>query len=162
MRHVHRDQRIELLKGVWLFEQCTRRELEALARIATPEVVSAGRTLAVEGSIGREFVVVVEGSAVATVDGDEIGRIGPGSFFGELALLDPGPRTATVRAETDMLVLVMSRAEFDSLVERAIPSVGRRMLVTLAQRLRSERVRSEDFRKAAAAGVTASPAHGVP
>jgi CRP-like cAMP-binding protein len=162
MRHVHRDERIELLKGVWLFERCTRKELEALARISTPEVVQAGRNLAVEGSIGQEFVVVVEGVAVATVDGNEIGRIGPGSFFGELALLDPGPRTATVHADTDMLVLVMSRVEFDTLVDRAIPSVGRRMLVTLAQRLRSERARAEEFRKAASAGVGTGPESGVP
>jgi CRP-like cAMP-binding protein len=150
MRHVHSDERVELLKGVWLFERCTRKELAALARLATPVVVEQGRVLAKEGTPGKEFVVVVDGVASATVDGEEIGQVGPGSFFGDLALLDAGPRTATVRADTPMLVLVLDRSEFNSLLDRAIPSVGRRMLVTLAERLRAERLRAEGLRKAGA------------
>ena len=86
---------------------------------------------------------MVEGTASALSRGQEIGQVGPGSFFGELALLDGGPRTATVRALTPMLTLVLDRSAFDELLERAIPSVGRRMLVTLAERIRSERLRSE-------------------
>ena len=69
---------------------------------------------------------MVEGTTSATSRGKEIGQVGPGSFFGELALLDGGPRTATVRALTPMLVLVMDRSEFDALVDQAIPSVLRR------------------------------------
>ena len=136
MRRVTSDERINLLRGVWLFERCTRKELAALARMATPLTVEQGRVLATEGTVGEEFVVVVEGVASATVRTEELAQIGPGSFFGELALLDGGPRTATVRAQTPMLVLVLSRSDFDSLVDRAIPSVGRRMLITLAERLR--------------------------
>ena len=105
-----------------------------------------GRVLAKEGTPGQEFVVVVEGTASATSRGEEVGQIGPGSFFGELALLDGGPRTATVRALTPMLVLVLDRSEFNHLVDRAIPSVGRKMLVTIAERLRSERLRAERLR----------------
>ena len=147
MRHVHSDERIEVLKAVWLFERCTRKELVALARLATPVAVDAGRVLAKEGAPGKEFVVVIDGVASATSGGEEVGKVGPGSFFGELALLDGGPRTATVRAETPMLVLVMDRAEFNTLLDQAIPSVGRRMLVTLAERLRKERVRAERLRE---------------
>jgi CRP-like cAMP-binding protein len=155
MRHVRSDERIQLLKQVWLFERCTHKELVALARLATPVTVEQGRVLAKEGAPGREFMVVVEGSASATSDGEEVGKVGPGSFFGELALLDGGPRTATVRAETPMLVLVLDRSEFNSLVDRSIPSVARRMLVTLAERLRAERVRAERFRHAD--GTTGRP-----
>ena len=146
MQHVRSDERIKLLKGVWLFERCTKKELAALARMATPVIVEPGRVLAREGAPGHEFVVVVEGTASATSRGEEVGQVGPGSFFGELALLDGGPRTATVRALTPMLVLVLDRAEFNELVDRAIPSVGRRMLVTVAERLRSERLRVERLR----------------
>jgi CRP-like cAMP-binding protein len=151
MRHVRSDERIELLKGVWLFERCTRKELAAIARMTTLAIVEPGRALTKEGAAGTEFVVVVEGVASATSDGDEIGQVGPGSFFGELALLDGGPRTATVRAKTPMLALVLSRSDFDSLVNLSIPSVARKMLVTLAERLRSERLRAERFRQAGGA-----------
>ena len=146
MQHVRSDDRIKLLQGVWLFERCTKKELAALARMATPVTVEPGRVLATEGTPGQEFVVVVEGTASATSRGQEVGQISPGSFFGELALLDGGPRTATVRALTPMLVLVLDRSEFNELLDRAIPSVGRRMLVTIAERLRSERLRAERFR----------------
>ena len=125
MRPVRSNERIELLKGVWLFERCTRKELAALARMATLVDVKQGRVLAKKGTAGHEFIVVVDGVASATDCGEEIGQVGPGSFFGELALLDGGPRTATVRAKTPMLVLVLHRSEFNELVDRAIPSVTR-------------------------------------
>jgi len=143
MQQVRSDERVELLRGVWLFERCTKAELAAIARMATPVTVETGDVLATEGTPGHEFVVVVEGTASALSRGQEIGQVGPGSFFGELALLDGGPRTATVRALTPMLTLVLDRSAFDELLEQAIPSVGRRMLVTLAERIRSERLRSE-------------------
>ena len=146
MQQVRSDERVKLLRGVWLFERCTKKELAAIARMATPVTVEPGRVLAKEGNPGHEFVVVVEGTASATSRGEEVGQVGPGSFFGELALLDGGPRTATVRALTPMLVLVLDRSEFNELVDRAIPSVGRRMLVTIAERLRSERLRAERLR----------------
>ena len=148
MRHVHSDERIRASEGRVAVRAVHAKELAALARLATPVVVEQGRVLAKEGTAGQEFVVVVDGVASATVNGEEIGQVGPGSFFGDLALLDAGPRTATVRADTPMLVLVLDRSEFNSLVDRAIPSVGRRMLVTLAERLRAERLRAEGLRKA--------------
>jgi CRP/FNR family cyclic AMP-dependent transcriptional regulator len=143
MHEVDSDERVTLLQGVWLFEQCTPSELAAIARVASPRVVEPGSVLATEGTPGQEFVVVAEGTASATSRGEEVGQVGPGSFFGELALLDGGPRSATVRALTPMLVLVLGRSEFDELVDRAIPSVARRMLLTLAERVRSEQLRSE-------------------
>ena len=91
MQQVRSDERVKLLSGVWLFERCTKTELAAIARMATPLNVEPGHVLATEGTPGEEFVVVVEGTASATSRGKEIGQVGPGSFFGELALLDGGP-----------------------------------------------------------------------
>ena len=136
MPRVSHDDRIALLRAVWLFERCTNRELSALAGTVVPRLVDAGEVLAREGEDGSDFFVIVDGEACASIDGDELGRIGPGSFFGELALLDGGPRSATVKAGTPMIVLVMDRRDFDELVDTAIPSVGRKMLTVLAQRLR--------------------------
>ena len=112
MQQVRSDERVELLRGVWLFERCTKAELAAIARMATPVTVETGHVLATEGTPGHEFVVVVEGTASASSRGQEIGQVGPGSFFGELALLDGGPRTATVRATSDAAVWALDQEEF--------------------------------------------------
>ncbi len=136
MRLVKDNERITLLRQVWLFESCTDRELRELATITTPLLVDAGRVLAREGDPGTDCSVVAEGQASATIEGEEIATIGPGSFFGEMALLDGTPRVATITALTPMLLLVLSRTEFDQLLERAVPSVERKMLTVLAQRLR--------------------------
>jgi CRP/FNR family transcriptional regulator, cyclic AMP receptor protein len=136
MRRVSHDDRVALLRRVWLFEQCTTSELSSLAGAVVPRLIDAGQVLAREGENATEFFVVVEGEACASIEGDELARIGPGSFFGELALLDGGARTATVTAGTSMIVLVMDRLDFDVLVDTAILSVGRKMLTVLAERLR--------------------------
>ena len=126
---------IDLLRGVWLFERCNSKELTTVASAATSLRVPAGRVLAQEGGIGREFFVIVTGRATVTRNRVNIGVLEPGSFFGEMALLDRRPRTATVTAceETEVLVLT-SRAFTD--VVNSIPSVDRKMLTVLAARLR--------------------------
>src|SRR5689334_14421205 len=82
---------IALLKSVWLFERCTKRELKALQSVATPLTVPEGSVLTHEGERGREFFVIVDGKAEAARGGVTIGTLGPGSFFGEMALLDRKP-----------------------------------------------------------------------
>jgi CRP-like cAMP-binding protein len=144
MQEVGSDEHVELLRDVWLFERCPTSELAAIARLASSLDVEPGTVLATEASPGHEFVVVVEGTAAVLSRGAEVGQIGPGMCFGELALLDGGPRTATVRAVTPMQLLVVDRSEFDELLDQA-PSVARRMLVTLAERFRSERARWEQL-----------------
>lgn len=129
------DERVQLLKRVGLFAGCTRAELRHIAALTSPAAVKQGTILARQGQPGREFFVVVAGSAVATRNDRELTRYGPGSFFGELALLDGGERTATVYAATDMTVLVLNRSEFNSL-QLAAPSVAFKMLVELGSRLR--------------------------
>jgi len=133
---VRKGDRIELLQSVWLFERCTPKELQAIAKLATPLLAEEGQVLAREGDTGGEFFVIVEGTAEATIDGTHIASLGAGQFFGELALLDRGPRVATVVASSSMLLLVLSGREFDELIGKAIPSVSRRMLMVLGRRLR--------------------------
>ena len=89
-----------------------------------------------QGDPGRECFVIAEGKARATIRGMGSQPLGPGSFFGEMSLLDQGPRSATVTAETDMHLLVLGSREFSSLVNE-VPTVAVRMMRGLAERLRS-------------------------
>jgi CRP/FNR family cyclic AMP-dependent transcriptional regulator len=130
-----RVDRIGLFANVWLFEHCNRRELDALQRAATPLEVPAGKVLATQGETGREFFVVVDGTAEVTRGGTPVGMLGPGSFFGEMSLLERKPRAATVTTLEPTTVLVMSARDFDDVV-KTMPSVDRKMLVALSSRLR--------------------------
>jgi len=133
---LRKNQRIELLRDVQLFSGCSTAELGRIASLTTEHLVKAGQVLTERGDPGLEFFVIIDGKAKATRKGVHLATLGPGSFFGELALLDGGKRTATVVAETDMRLLVLSRREFNGL-DRAAPSVSRKMLVELGSRLRT-------------------------
>ena len=130
-----KNERIELLRSVWLFERCSKKELQALAELATPIDLKVGKVLATQGEDGKEFFVVVSGKADATREGVAIGTLGPGSFFGEMALLERAPRVATVTTTEPTTVLVLTAKAFDKLVA-SMPSVDRKMLIVLANRLR--------------------------
>ena len=130
-----KDARIELIRGVWLFERCTNKELDALASLATPLDLPAGKVLARQGQQGDEFFVIVSGKAEATRQGVTIGTLGAGSFFGEMSLLERLPRVATVTTSEPTTVLVLTATAFDKLVA-SMPSVDRKMLIVLANRLR--------------------------
>lgn len=149
---------LDLLRGISLFEKCTDRELREVAKLVTQIHVEAGRVLAQEGEPGREFAVVAEGEATTTVHGVEVSTMGPGSFFGEIALLDPGPRSATVTARTAMELLVMGRPEFESLVNQGIPSISRKMMAVFSERLRHADAR---MKGPAAEPGAADPSHAA-
>ncbi len=121
------DPRVEKLAAVSLFRGCSQSELRALAGITTEIDAPAGKVLCQEGKSGNECFVVMEGEAAVTIGGDDVTTIGPGGFFGEMALLDGGPRVATVTATTDMRLLSLSRGEFTTLLAD-VPSVSRKML----------------------------------
>jgi CRP-like cAMP-binding protein len=91
--------------------------------------------LAHQGSPGREFYVILDGKASVSIDGSEVATLGPGDFFGEMALLDQGPRVATVMASTPMEVAVLDPREFSTLIEEH-PGVARKVLKVMAHRLR--------------------------
>ena len=123
------------LKRVALFSTCTDKELALIASTTTELRFTAGRVLAREGERGHEFMVIVDGKARVDIGGHEVATLNPGEFFGEIALLDGGPRTATVTAETDVVAEVIGQREFSGVVSSA-PHLARKLLVGLACRLR--------------------------
>ena len=129
------DAKICLLSGVSLFSPCAEHELRRIAALVDEIEAPKGKTLVREGDPGAEFFVVVKGSATVTRDGRKVATIGPGSFFGELALLDQGPRAATVTADADMQLLVLSSRAFSAILYD-MPSVSRGILRGMAERLR--------------------------
>jgi len=135
-RRTGKDAKVRLLAGVDLFGGCSKSELARIAALADEIDVPAGKALTREGESGWEFFVIAEGNAKATRNGRRIASFGPGSFFGEMSLLDQGPRSATVSAETDMQLLVLTSRGFFTLVDH-MPSVGRKVLAGMAERLRA-------------------------
>jgi CRP-like cAMP-binding protein len=133
--HTTKDAKVALLGHVDLLADCTKKELRDIASLSTEYEAKAGQVLAREGTPGEEFFIIVTGRATATRNGVVLAELHPTNFFGELALLDGGPRTATVVADTDLRLLVLSRGEFKQ-VFKTYPTVSYRMLTGLGSRLR--------------------------
>lgn len=106
-----------------------------LSNLGTQMHVEAGTTLTTAGGRGRQVLVVRSGTATCHLGESVVAHFGPGDFFGEVAALDNGPRTATVVAVTDMELVVLSRREFEMLVESS-PEIANRVLKAMAERLR--------------------------
>jgi CRP/FNR family cyclic AMP-dependent transcriptional regulator len=130
--------RVTLLRGGWLFSECTDDELERVAALAHPVHVPQGQVIVREGEPGDEFYVVVDGTTRVTLEDAPIADIGPCSFFGEMALLDGGERTATITADGELRCATMTAWDFKSFVI-GNPKVAWAMLQTLAQRVRTSR-----------------------
>jgi len=130
-----RDEKIRLLERVPIFEGCSTRQLRAVADISKVVEVPERTVLTRQGEPGEEFFIIVDGTALVTLSMTRRHRLKPGEFFGEMSLLDGGPRSATVKAETDLRVLVINRAHFWELI-RAVPELTQQMLVGLSRRLR--------------------------
>jgi CRP/FNR family transcriptional regulator, cyclic AMP receptor protein len=123
------------LKAIWLFSGCSASELRKIRSSLDALSVPAGKLLVEEGHIGQEFFIIVDGKASVTRNGKKVATLESGSHFGELALLDRRPRSASVVSVTDMEVLVMSQRQFNGLLE-SVPTIARKMLSALATRLR--------------------------
>jgi CRP/FNR family cyclic AMP-dependent transcriptional regulator len=124
-----------ILGQVPLFSQCTTRERSKIGSLLTEVRVPSGKVLTREGEPGRECFVVGEGKAKAELRGKKIATFGPGSFFGEMSLLDGGPRTATITTTAPTTLYVLDPRDLATLVAD-YPSVTRKMLKVLAERLR--------------------------
>jgi CRP-like cAMP-binding protein len=134
---MHRlDATEELLSKVSLFAGLRQKELHRIASLMTRTEVPAGTTLTRQGTIGHEFIIILDGQATVTRDGEEIATVGKGDFQGEISLLDGGPRTATVTTTTTTSVMVATRREFMALLDEA-PEIARQMLPALAHRVRA-------------------------
>jgi CRP-like cAMP-binding protein len=124
-----------------LFAECSRRERELIARLATITDVKRGAVLCRQGEVGQSFFIILAGSASVTLGGDELARLGRGSGFGEVALLrQGGRRVATVSAATPMKLVVFSRPEFATLIAE-VPRVARDVLRESERRLSETKTR---------------------
>lgn len=123
------------LSQVPLFSACSNKELQKIAKASDEVTIDAGRVLVEQDAVGREAYVVVEGQASVKRGDRRIAQIGPGDHFGELALLDGGPRTATVVADTPMKVLVLGQREFAGLLDD-VPGLTHKVLANLASQIR--------------------------
>jgi CRP-like cAMP-binding protein len=125
------------LKTIWLFSACTASEIRTIRASLDEVVVPAGKVLVEEGTVGREFFLIVDGSARVERQGKKVAVLGAGSYFGELSLLDRRPRSATVVSETDLDVLVLDQRHFNALLD-SVPTIARKLLSAMATRLREQ------------------------
>ena len=125
----------DTLKGVPLFAGLDKKELEQIASSMTERRFTAGDTVTLEGAGGAGFFVVEKGRAEVTVEGQPRGTIGPGDYFGEIALLTDSGRTATITATSDMLCYGMTPWDFRPLVE-SNSAIAWKLLTAMAEKLR--------------------------
>ena len=131
-----RDEKLDHLRKVPLFSRMNQRQLERLGQLADEIEVGLDDVLAEQGRVGHEFFIVLDGRLVVLDGRNPIAQLGPGDFFGEIALLDGRPRTATVRAEGITRLLVVGHREFNALMDE-FPSVRTAVLEAVADRLRN-------------------------
>jgi CRP-like cAMP-binding protein len=127
---------IARLKQVPLFSSCSKRDLETIARVVKDVRHKAGTVIAREGEPGIGLFVIEDGTADVTIGGRKKATLGPGDFFGEIALLDGGPRTATVTANSDVELLGLTEWVFRGLLQEH-PQIAVKTLQAMANRLRS-------------------------
>ena len=128
----------ELLEDVKLFSRCTTRQRRTIASPAQIAELPAGVDLGKEGEPGDALFVILEGTAVVHSHGEELNRVGPGAYFGELAILDGEPRSATVVAESNVKVAVIGIRMFRTLL-REFSDLAEQLLIALAGELREAR-----------------------
>ncbi len=126
---------VETLKGVPLFTGVGDRELRRMAKVMRESRFDEGQVITTEGRSGVGFFVIEDGNATVSLRGEIVRTLGPGDHFGEIALIDAGPRSATVTATTDLRCRGMASWEFRSFVQEH-PEVAWPLLETLASRLR--------------------------
>jgi CRP/FNR family cyclic AMP-dependent transcriptional regulator len=133
----------EALSNVPLFRGIKPKELKRLSAMMQERAFSEGDAITVEGKSGVGFFVIEDGNATVSVDGEIVRTLGPGEFFGEISLIDSGPRSATVVAGTDLRCRGMTSWEFRPFVEQH-PDAAWMLLETLTARLRDAESRRQD------------------
>jgi serine/threonine-protein kinase len=127
---------LEHFGGIPLFSGVSKKGLRALVAAADEITVREGKDLVREGEHGRELYVVVSGSVRVVRKGRRVATMGPGDFFGELALVSGAPRTATVTTETETTVMVLDPRRFEVVMDRE-PQVAKAVMAAMADRLRA-------------------------
>ena len=134
MQLFSQDAKVEALKRSPLFHGLAKSELAQLAKETEDLEIGAGKVLCKEGDTAREFFVILEGEVEVTKDGHRLATLGPGDFFGEIALIDHSPRSATVTATTPVRFFVLTSRAFSALLDHN-PGVERKVLRALAKRV---------------------------
>ncbi|HET9200331.1 MAG TPA: cyclic nucleotide-binding domain-containing protein [Dehalococcoidia bacterium] len=129
------QDKIDAIKKVPLFKGADQNQLQLIAMQADEVQVQPGMSLATQGGKGNELMIVLEGAAEVTRDGKHLADLGAGDFFGEISLLDGGPRTATVTASSPMRTLVIRRENFQS-IQETTPGLSEMLVAEVASRLR--------------------------
>jgi CRP/FNR family transcriptional regulator, cyclic AMP receptor protein len=131
----------ELIQKVPIFSELDNRELRGLASSMKERTFNAGDTVASEGKSGIGFFIIEEGEATVSVGGQDLGTLGPGDHFGEVALIDDGARTATITAKSDLKCYGITSWEFRPMVEQNA-SLAWKLLQQMAKRLRDAEQRA--------------------
>jgi CRP/FNR family transcriptional regulator, cyclic AMP receptor protein len=134
------DEQLDYLGKVPLFSACSKKELKALQALCDRVDVPAGKELVRQGTTGYECFVLLTGSADVTINGRFVANLEPGAYFGELALLDKQPRSASVTASSACSLLVLGPRQFSTALE-SFPGLAQKMLAGLAMRLREANAR---------------------
>ena len=129
-----KNEKIELLRRIPLFAECTTAELIEVAISADEQEAETGQNLTEQGQRGREFFILVEGSVIVRRSGRKLADLGPGDWFGEIAILTYKPRTAAVTATSPARLLVISDRAFRRVVETS-PRIALKVLRSVAERL---------------------------
>ena len=136
MKPFAQDTKVQALGQAALFEELSKKELKALARVTEDLELPEGKVLIKEGAIGHEFFVIIDGEAEVTRKGKRLATNRKGDFFGEISLLEEARRTATVTAKTPLRVFVLTGSNFRHLLDEN-PKVERKILHALARRVLS-------------------------
>ena len=134
---LRKNAKADLIKGVPLFSECSRKELGEVAGIADEIDLREGKELTKQGQPGREFFILVEGTEDVKKGSRRVNELGPGDFFGEISLIRHTPRTATVVATSPVRTLVITERSFQSLLQHQ-PSIQNKVMSALAARLAPE------------------------
>ena|SRR5580658_1142581 len=128
------DEYLKHLASIPMFASCNKRQLEEIGRVADELIIEAGAVLVRQGEIGQELFILLEGTATATRDGAPIATLQTGAFVGELAVLTRGRRNATVTADSQLTVLVLTAAGLSQLLDD-VPGLAKTLLIMIVARL---------------------------
>ena len=123
------------LSKIWLFSTSSAKDLRLIRKALEEVTVPPARLLCEQGTIGQEFFLIVSGQASVKRNNRKVATLGPGQYFGELALLDRRPRSASVTSDTDMTLLVLGQRQFNGVLD-SVPPLSRKLLSAMATRLR--------------------------
>ncbi len=135
------DRKIEHLSQVKMFSSLNKKELGLISRASEVIKVPEGTDIVREGEIGHEFYLILDGTAVVRRNGRKVATLEAGDYFGEMALLDRGPRSATVTADGHCELLLLGQREFLAVLDQ-VPPVAHKLLVNMAARLRDADTRA--------------------